>query len=165
MSLAENHARDAAAEPRALRLPPVRGARAMRRLCLHMLGAGLIFAIGMLWIAPGAIWDANLVLIKLALSVLMGAAAWALLSAGRDGIAPAEVEVDLVRREVRVLHRGRGRDIIAKTCAFDALSGAECADGIIGLWGPDGAHLADVALRDRTAARLLTSALKDAGKL
>ncbi|MEL7097981.1 MAG: hypothetical protein AAGM84_04055 [Pseudomonadota bacterium] len=148
-----------------LRMEPLRGARAIVRLLLTMLGVGLVIAALMLWVMPGSSFDADLLLMKGVLSVTMGAAGWAALSAGRTRPVAREIEVDLVRREVRVVQRRPSGDSVEHVCAFRDLGRAETAHGVVGLWDADGVHLADVALRDRTAGRLLTSALRDAGKL
>jgi len=148
-----------------LQLEALRGARAIGRLAMTVLGVSLLIAAVMLWVAPGASFDADLAVMKAVLTAVMAAAGWAAISAGRTRAVQQEVEVDLVRREVRLVVRHSGGDEVQRTCAFADLGAAEAAHGVIGLWDADGVHLADVALRDKVTARLLTSALRDAGKL
>lgn len=142
----------------------VDGQRWVTRIAQRLGGITLVLASVGLWVTPGALWGTDLALIKLGVSLLMGFAGLAILHAGRTQHT-VEVEIDTVRREVRLV-RGRGKDrtVVSRTSLFD-LGPAEVHGNMIRLWAPDGALVAEVAMTDAGVRSSLTSALRDAGKL
>lgn len=50
--------------------------RTLGRLARRVTGAGLILAAAGLWLAPGSSWAADILLIKLVLSLVAGASGW-----------------------------------------------------------------------------------------
>ncbi|MEM8576215.1 MAG: hypothetical protein AAGF60_00035 [Pseudomonadota bacterium] len=146
-------------------LEPVRGAGVILRLVQRIIGAGLVIAAAMLWVAPGAIWDWDIVLMKLALTGAAGFCGMSFLNAARIPQGGVEIEVDVACRVVRVIRWDARGSKSTRNCGFDALGRAELAHGIVGLWDQDGVHLADVSVREADVRRLLVPALQNAGKL
>lgn len=143
------------------------GGRWVVRILQRFGGGVLILAAFGLWLQPGALWDADLVLFKFVVSLVMGFAGLAMVQNGRS-LPAAQVEIDTVRREVRLVRAGSARvrsdHVIART-GFDALGQAEMLGQMVRLWAEDGTLIAEVALSDPDMRRGLISALRDAGKL
>lgn len=142
----------------------VDGRRWLVRGAQRMSGVALILAALGLWLQPGASFDADLALIKLALSLLLGFAGLAILQAGRAR-AMVQVELDTLRREVRLVRvMGRAKELVSRTKMVD-LGGAEVDGNLVRLYDPSGALLADVAMTDPFTRSSLINALRDSGKL
>lgn len=142
----------------------VDGSRWLKRSAQRLGGAALMTAAAGLWVQPGASWDADVMLIKLGLSLTLGLAGLAVLQAGR-AVPPVEVEIDTIRREVRLMRgKGRARQLVTRT-ALAELGPAEVQGNMVRLWSGDGALIAEVALTDPAIRRSLTGALRDADKL
>lgn len=138
--------------------------RMIARGSRRMVGATLILAALGLWIAPGGSWDADIALIKLGLSLFSGFAGLAVLS-GEPVVAPVQVEIDTVRREVRLVRgKGRARELVSRTAVRD-LGQAEMDGAMVRLWDSKGTLLAEVALSDPAVRRGLMSVLRDEGKV
>lgn len=136
----------------------------MVRGSMSFLGAALMLAAAGLWIAPGSDWSADLLLIKLVVSLVIGFTGLALLQQGQTPAA-AEVEVDTVRREIRLVRRSlRGDELVSRT-KYEDMDRAELNGAHLILWGQDDVMLAEVALTDPVLRRSLLSGLSDAGKL
>lgn len=146
---------------------PVRtvdGTRMLLRGGQGVVGAASILTALGLWIAPGANWDPELVLLKLLISAVGAMAGVALLQGFVRPAAP-KIEVDTIRHEVRLV-RFRGKDrFVLDRCAFKDLTRVEDTGTYLKLWGGNGALLAEVAASDRVAHRSLVTALRVAGKL
>lgn len=144
----------------ALRVAPVNWRHVAAWTAAGLCGATSV----LLWLSPGAETTADLVAIKLVLSVaLLGGAGVALMAR----VAPdhSEIEVDTIRREVRLMTgRGRNRTCLART-KFADLGQAEQHGDTVCLWDETGALLAEVCLPDPGARARLAGALQDAGKL
>ena len=142
----------------------VDGQRWLVRCGQRIVGAALVLAALGLWVHPGALLEADVLLMKFALSLTLGLGGLIVLQMG--GLVPAgDVEIDTVRREVRLV-RGTGgaRHIVSRTRMAD--QGRAEQDGVMTrLWAQDGALIAEVALSDAALRSSLTSALRDAGKL
>lgn len=135
--------------------------RGLQRLC----GVALVLAAMGLWIAPGASWDSEIVLFKLVLSVMAGLAGGGLIGASVRPPAP-EVEIDVARREVRLVRRAQGAPrVVLQCCAFDALSRVERSGPVLKLWDRGGRFLAEVNLSDHLSRNRFVMGLRDAGKL
>jgi hypothetical protein len=146
---------------------PVRtldGARSLVRVIRRVGGAGLILAAVGLWVMPGSNWAAEVLLIKLVLSLVSGFVGLALVQNGATKDRP-EVEIDVVRRRVQLVSRAPGRDIVLYACSFAELGRAEKHMNSVTLWDANGNILAEVVPADRTVLRSLVSGLRDAGKL
>lgn len=138
--------------------------RTLGRLARRVTGAGLILAAAGLWLAPGSSWAADILLIKLVLSLVAGGVGLALVQTGGAPDAP-EVEIDLVRRRIRVVHRARGQDMTLQDCSFSELGRVEKIRNTLTLWDNSGNLLAEIAPADQRVLRALVSGLRDAGKL
>ncbi|MEM7720590.1 MAG: hypothetical protein AAF222_15440 [Pseudomonadota bacterium] len=128
-----------------------------------ILGGGWVIGGVLLWAMPGATASYDVALLKMGLTVILWMSGALMLYGALRPVPWEQVDIDLVRREVRV--RGVGGTEDVQICRFSKLGRAEMTDGVIGLWGPDGTFWADVDVPDADVQRLLVSALRDAGKL
>ncbi len=141
------------------------GARMLMRAAQGLAGVLLSMAALVLWLAPGAGWESDVMLFKLMLSVVAVIAGLVLMQASARPRAP-QLEVDTIRREVRLVRTGRsGRHAVLRRCAFDALSRVEHEGHMLRLWDGDDDLMAEVVLTDRSALQSLVAGLRDAGKL
>ncbi len=141
------------------------GGRMIVRGAQRLIGVSLLIAALGVWIAPGATWDADIMLFKLILSVVGVIAGMGLISASGTPRAP-EVHIDTIRREVRLVRRLRGSEpLVLQSCAFADLAHAEQDGSNVSLWDKGGIFLAEVSLTDRTALSSLVAGLQDEGKL
>lgn len=146
---------------------PVRmtnGARMLVRGGQRLLGAALAMAAVGLWVAPGSSWESDVMLFKLILSFTGLLAAFGLMNASARPRAP-EIEIDTIRREVRLVRREKQERVVLQSSSFGELAHAEFDGANVQLWGADGDFLAEVALSDRKALASLLAGLRDAGKL
>ncbi len=143
----------------------VDGGRMIIRGTQRLFGVSLTIAAIGLWLAPGASWESDVMLFKLILSITAVIAGLGLVSASAKPRAP-EVEIDTIRREVRLVRRQRGTAAeILQNCAFADLAKAEYKGSTVRLWDASGAFLAEANLSDRTAFSSLIAGLRDVGKL
>lgn len=141
------------------------GGRMILRGAQRLIGASLTLAALGLWFAPGSSWESDVMLFKLILSITAVLAGIGFMTASIRPRAP-EVEIDTVRREVRVVRRIAGASpVILQSCKFEKLSRAERTGPIVRLWDKGGQFLAEVSLTDRQTFTNLVSGLRDAGKL
>ncbi len=141
------------------------GGRMMVRATQRLAGTALAIAAIGLWISPGAAWDADILLFKLVLSAAAGLAGAALMLAGRTPQMP-EMEIDTIRREIRLVRRGHGGTaVVLQRSAFKDLSRAEQKGAHLRLWDQAGDFLAEVSLPDRATMNSLLAGLRDAGKI
>lgn len=129
-----------------------------------IVGGGLLLASFGLWLEPGAQASADLLLMKMGLSLSLGFVGLAMMQT-RSAYPGREVEIDTVRREVRLI-RGHGRKrAVVRSTAIRDLGKAEQLGDMVRLSAANGEPLADVSLLDPTVRTSLCGALKDAGKL
>lgn len=141
------------------------GGRMMIRGAQRLTGVSLMLAALGIWMAPGATWDADIMLFKLILSVVAAIAGLGLLNASSTPRAP-EVQIDTIRREVRLVRRLHGSEpLVLQSCSFADLAHAEHEGSNVSLWDQSGIFLAEVSLTDRTALTSLVSGLRDEGKI
>lgn len=139
------------------------GGRWLARGAQRLGGVALVLAAAALWLQPGAMLDADVVLIKLGVSLAAGFIGLALVQGARARPS-VQVAIDTVRREVRLEREGATPRVIGRT-AFADLGRAEHLGGMVRLWADDGTLIAEVALTDPATQRTLLGALRDAGKL
>lgn len=133
-------------------------------IACRALGVLLVLAALGLWIEPGAHMVTDLVLMKLGVSLFLGFAGLALMQ-HKSATQDPEVQIDTVRREVRIARpRGRHRSVIRRIAIRD-LGRAEAAGNVIRLTAANGALLAAITLNDPDTWSSLHGALQDAGKL
>jgi hypothetical protein len=140
------------------------GSRLVVRATQAFIGAVLILAAVGLWAMPGSDWSGDLLLIKLVLSLMMVLGGIAMLHTPNTSIAP-EIEIDTIRREVRVVRRGDDGDDVLSAHKFADLERAEMQGAHMVLWAKGGVMLAEVAMSDPKIRSSLTSAMMQAGKL
>ena len=141
------------------------GARMVVRGAQRLFGVSLTIAALGLWLAPGASWESDVMLFKMILSITAVIAGLGLVSASTTP-KPPEVEIDTIRREVRLVRRLRGAPAdVLQTCSFANLTHAEHEGSNVRLWDQAGVLLAKVMLTDRAALKSLVAGLQDVGKL
>lgn len=149
-------------------IEPVRmadGGRMIIRGTQRLVGVSLTLAALGLWLAPGSSWESDIMLFKLILSLTAIIAGLGLISQSASQPAP-EVEIDTIRREVRLVRRQRGMaDQVLQSCGFANLAHVERDGNNVRLWDQAGTFLAEVSLTDRNALFSLVTGLRDAGKL
>lgn len=141
------------------------GGRLILRFLQRIVGFALTLAALALWLAPGTSWESDVMLFKLILSITSVAAGLGLMHASAQPLAP-EVEIDLIRREIRVVRRDRGAGAsILEQCSFADLGKVERDGPFIRLWDARHNLIAEVTLTDAQVQRNLLAGLRDAGKL
>lgn len=136
--------------------------RWLTRGAQRLFGATLILAAAGLWMSQEL--DPDLALFKLGVSVFIGFAGLSMFQAGRAQ-PTVEIEIDTVRREVRLVRgKGRARTLVSRSAIAD-LGPAEVNGTMARLWTSDGQLVAEVAMSDPDLRRSLIGALRDAGKL
>lgn len=130
-------------------------------------GVALLLAAFGLWLQPGALWEADVVLLKIVVSLFAGLMAILLLQSARPQPA-AKVVIDTLRREIRLV-RAQGdmrmSNTVIRRTPLAEIGRAECTDKMIRLWTQSDDLIAEVALTNPELRRSLIAALKDAGKL
>ena len=135
------------------------------RSAQRVIGVALALAAVGVWVAPGAASGADVLSFKLILSLAAVLAGLGLLHASFAPRAP-EVEIDTIRRQVRVVRREPGAvPHILQSCSFCQLSAAEFDGNLVRMWDDQNVLLAEVSPKDRTALRSLVAGLQDEGKL
>lgn len=143
----------------------VSGMRMVVRGSQRLFGVALTLAAVGLWLAPGSSWETDIMLFKLILSLTAVLAGLGLISASSAPPLP-EVEIDPIRREVRLVRRQRGRaPITLQRCSFAKLAKVEHQGNCVRLWDQRGYFIAETNLSDRQALSSLLAGLRDAGKL
>ena len=146
---------------------PVRtldGSRMLLRGVQGIIGFALLLTALGLWLAPGASWSQDVLLMKLGASAVAGMVGLACLQSFVRP-APPKVEIDTIRHEVRLV-RTRGKDrFVLDRCAFKDLTLVENSGTHVQLWGANNTLIAEVAANDRVSHRSLVTALRVAGKL
>lgn len=145
-------------------VPNVDGGRLMVRGGQSLLGAALMLAAVGLWIMPGSNVSSDVMLMKLALSVTAAGIGISLTHQSKTSKEP-EVEIDTVRREVRIVQRSRKGVENLKRMKFSDLDRADVDRNHFTLWGLGDAIIAEVDIEDPRMHRSLKSALLDAGKV
>lgn len=138
--------------------------RLMMRGSQNLLGGFLILTAIGFWVMPGSDFSSDVVLMKLVLSLIAALAGIAMMDQGKAPAIP-EVEIDTVRREIRLVrHKGKHGECV-QSCKFSDLDRAEVHGTHVILWGQDDVMLAEVALNDPQLRRSLMRGLSTAGKL
>ena len=142
----------------------VDGGRLMVRGGQSLLGAALMLAAVGLWIMPGSNVSSDVMLMKLALSVTAAGIGISLTHQSKTSKEP-EIEIDTVRREVRIVQRSHKGAETLKRMKFSDLDRADVDGSHFTLWGLGDEIIAEVGIKDRRMHRSLKSALLDAGKI
>lgn len=141
------------------------GSRLMLRLLLRLCAVSFALVAVLVWLAPGATWESDIMLFKLALSLGAVVCTVGFWQASLPPVPPT-VEVDIAGLEVRVVREVSGQaPRIIERCAFGDLEAVDLNGRHIVLWSRGGRLLADITLSNvQTHARLL-AALRSLGKL
>ena len=139
--------------------------RMLLRMGLRFAALSSILVAVFVWFAPGASWESDLMLYKLALSVAATFVAIACWQAAAPPLPPT-VEVDVPRGELRLVREGApAAQRLVKRCAFVDLQVVELKGRNIAFWEKGGHLLAEITLSNATAHAVLLHALRAAGKL
>lgn len=139
--------------------------RMLLRMALRFAALSSILVAVFIWLAPGASWENDVMLFKLALSVASIFVAIACWQAAAPPLPPT-VEVDVSRGELRLVREGAPADQrLVKRCAFVDLQVVELKGRHIAFWEKGGHLLAEITLSNATAHAVLLHALRQAGKL
>jgi|TARA_R110000787_G_scaffold118209_2_gene228988 hypothetical protein len=130
----------------------------------RLVGVSLLMASSGLWLAPGANWNNEVMLMKMALSAIsLLVGVWLILS-GQKPAAP-EIQIDTVRREVRLVRPGPlGADLLLQKCRFSDLSKVKREDRVLMFWDEKGDFIADVYIGHQSVMDVLISGLLDSGQ-
>ena len=142
----------------------VSGTRSILRLMQRLVGVSLLMASSGLWLAPGANWNNEVMLMKMALSAIsLLVGVWLILS-GQKPAAP-EIQIDTVRRVVRLVRPGPlGADLLLQKCRFSDLSKVKREDRVLMFWDEKGDFIADVYIGHQSVMDVLISGLLDSGQ-
>jgi len=142
----------------------VSGTRSILRLMQRLVGVSLLMASSGLWLAPGANWNNEVMLMKMALSAIsLLVGVWLILS-GQKPAAP-EIQIDTVRRVVRLVRPGPlGADLLLQKCRFSDLSKVKREDRVLRFWDEKGDFIADVYIGHQSVMDILISGLLDSGQ-
>ncbi len=143
----------------------VGGARSILRLMQRLVGVSLLMASSGLWLAPGANWSNEIMLMKMALSAIsLLVGVWLMLSGQKP--ATPEIQIDTVRREVRLVRPGPlGADLLLQKCRFSDLSKVKREDRVLMFWDEKGNFIADVYVGQKNVMDALISGLLDSGQV
>lgn len=164
MTLTSDHAFNQIAETD---IPDVRlkvrdGARDAVRFAQRFGGVALSFAaLGLLLLPFGGTSTAE-VLTKLMVALVLGFIGAALWQSGSPVPTP-ELEIDMVRREVRLVRWMQDRRAVVKRRRFADLERADFEGDTVQLWEKDNNLLAEVSVRDEMGLRSLRRAMTDEG--
>ncbi len=138
------------------------GNRAFIRTIFRVVGTALILTAPAIWVLPGAVFEADVQLMKLGVSVFFLLCGLALLMRNHIDTQP-EAYFDPIRRELRVLQKNdRGRPQTVLRRSYDSLGGARITSKVIELWDVDGSVLMRLPIEDpdvRQALRMQLSGL------
>jgi hypothetical protein len=141
------------------------GSRFVARFACKLGAVSLGLAAVLLWVAPGAAWESDVMLFKLVLSVGAVYLAIALLQMGKP-VAQPSVEVDIARGELRLIREENGSlPVILERCAFADLQAVDLCGSHITFWANGGRLLAEISLSNANAHAALLARLRGLGKL
>jgi hypothetical protein len=141
------------------------GSRFLMRFALKLGAVSLALVAVFVWVAPGASWESDVMLFKLALSIFAGFGAVAMWLGSLPVVAPS-VEVDVARGEIRVMRSGPSEQKqVIERCAFADLHAVDLHGRHIIFWSKGERLLAEISLSDAKAHAALLTSLRDLGKL
>lgn len=141
------------------------GGRLALRLAMRIGAVTFAMVVLLIWIAPGATWDSDVLLFKAALSVISAFISIGMWQQSLPQPRPT-VEVDIANMEVRVMRRTDGAEPrVIESCRFADLEAVDLHGRHIILWRKGKRLLADFTLSNANAHASLLAALRDVGKL
>lgn len=136
------------------------GQRFIKRTLQRLLGASLSVAAVGLWLLPIGDGSTTEVLCKLMVSIVLGFTGAAFWQAGSPRPRP-ELEIDIARREMRLVrYQGETKTLVTRR-RFRDLSRFKFDGCDVQLWDNDGDLLAELTLPDMASADALHLALED----
>ncbi len=142
----------------------IAGAITIARVMQRVVGVALIAAASGLWLAPGADFSSDVMLMKMGLStfaLILGF--WLVFAVGSK--AQSEVELDVLRSELRILRRGpMGAMLVVYSRALSDLGRVQKSKKGLKFWDEQGAVVADVHVSNQKTMDILVSGLRDAGQ-
>lgn len=124
-------------------------------IIFRICGTALILTAPALWLLPGSAVSADLMLMKLGVTLFFFLCGLALLMRNHSDAQP-EVYFDPIRRELRVLQlnaRGRPETILRRS--YDTLGAAHITKRAVELWDVDGSILMRLSLPDAKSRQAL----------
>ena len=147
-------------------MPIVCGVRMILRAIHKMVGAALIIASMAIWFVGGANGDHDMMLFNLVLSFIAFVTGLAFLRSSESVPSEPEVQIDTIRREVRVVKTyKRAAPEVIERFAFADLARAEHTGNSVRIFGGQDTLLAEVTVARRDVLNSLLAGLRDAGKL
>ncbi len=141
------------------------GSRMVLRIALKIGAATTALVAFMIWFAPGAGWESDIMLFKLMLSIMSGLLAIGLWQASLPPLPPTVV-VDVAAAELRLIREGVPAEYrVLERCSFRDLHLVEMSGLHFTFWGQGNRLLADVTLSNAAIHASLLGALRSAGKL
>lgn len=135
------------------------------RIVLRLAGVALFLCAAGLWFAPGVQTTPDMIFFKLVLTALFAVSGVLLLRGGGTCAQPV-IELDTIRREMRVTRPGRDSAHTTFTrCAFRDLARVVQEGDVLRLWDSTGTCVGSVKLGCDAGAHSILGALRDAGKL
>ncbi len=131
------------------------------RAMMRFIGVVAILSAVGVWVVQTRMWDVEVVLVKLVVSVIFGTVGLSMLQVGRD-LGEDEFHIDKARGELR--HVKRGCDGIVRLQAayrFEDLGNVRIEGGILEAQDRSGAALVRAEIRDVDAAAGLQVALQE----
>lgn len=139
--------------------------RFVLRVSQLVIGVGLTFWAALIWIAPGASWSTDLMLIKAVLSITAFATGIAVLSIGRTQ-ETSEIEIDAAQGALRIMRvSGNGERDVESTVRFEDLHAVETDGAVLRFWQDENTVLAEVENAPSQIMNKLSYALRRSGKL
>jgi ABC-type nickel/cobalt efflux system permease component RcnA len=142
----------------------IAGAITIARIMQRIVGVALIAAASGLWLAPGADFSSDVMLMKMGLSafvLILGF--WLVFSVGSK--AQTEVELDVMRSELRIMRPGpMGAMLVVYSRALSDLGRVQKSKKGLKFWDEQGAVVADVHVSNQKTMDVLVSGLRDAGQ-
>jgi hypothetical protein len=136
------------------------GRRMMLRTAQRLLGASATIAALALWLFPVGAGGTAEVLSKVMITLVLGFIGAALWQSGSLAPSP-EIEVDMIRREVRLVRWfGETKSLVTRR-RFADLSGAAFEGRNVKLWDEDGELLAELTLPDDGLVASLRRAMEE----
>jgi hypothetical protein len=141
------------------------GGRFLVRFALKLGAVSLALVAVFVWFAPGASWESDIMLFKLAMSIFAVFGAVVMWQGGMPVQAP-DVEVDVAAGEVRLIRKNLSEEQqTIECCAFADLHGVDLCGRHIIFWGKGGHLLAEISLSNASAHAALVTSLRSAGKI
>ncbi len=141
------------------------GSRLVLRIALRMGAVTMALVSLLIWVAPGAGWENEIMMFKLTLSIMSGLFAIGFWQASLPPLPPTVI-VDVAAAELRLIREGVPAEFrVLERCAFQDLHLVEMSGSHFTFWGPGNRLLADITLSNAAIHASLSDALRSAGKL